>query len=159
MNEIASGITSERLYDDRVIVYTILSVNLTAINRWSSSAIQTLEDWPKNRPYLALHDISRPGIGLLYVTAVQNDIFNIGVVPEARKRIQEDLLKPNPDWKVALALVVSPSLSSRLAQLLFHDATDETPIHRKAYFDRSSALTWLAQMGGITPPHDLQGIG
>ena len=84
MTEIASGITREWLFDGRVIVYTVSSVNLAAINRWSISAVQTLEAWPKDRPYLALHDISKPGIGLLYVAAVENDIFNIGVIPEAQ---------------------------------------------------------------------------
>ncbi|MBL8132291.1 MAG: hypothetical protein JNL42_10575 [Anaerolineae bacterium] len=149
MSVIASGITCESLYDGRVIAYTVSSVSRAAINQWSSIAVQTLQDWPKDRPYLALHDISKPGIGLLYAASVDNDIFNVGIVPAARPRIQEEILKPNPGWSLALALVVSPSLSGRFARLLFHDASQETSIQQKAYFDRSSALAWLAKMGGF----------
>ncbi|MBK8023718.1 MAG: hypothetical protein IPK19_20345 [Chloroflexi bacterium] len=151
MSVIASGISCETLYDGRVIAYTVSSVSKASITQWSNIALQTLQEWPKDRPYLALHDISKPGIGLLYAASVENDIFNIGIVPAARTRIQEELLLPNPGWTLALALVVSPSLSGRFARLLFQDASQETSIYQKAYFDRSSALAWLAKMGGFAP--------
>jgi len=145
MEEIATGITREWLYEGRIVSYTANSVSVASVNAWSDTALETLETWPEDQPYLAMHDVSQPGIGLLFLTAVESDIFNIGVVPSARQRVQE-IVDSRPDWQLALAIVVSASLSGRMTKLLFQQAQPGSRIQVKAFFHRSAALKWLDEL-------------
>lgn len=141
--EVFPGVTYERLHDNRSIIYTVESARAAAFSAWSDTTLEILEAWPKDKPYLAVHDISHPGLGLLYCTAVQDDIFNICVLPQARERI-EAMFDAYPDWKIALAVVVSSSLSGRLARLLFREDLPEARVQTKAFFYRDPAMNWLA---------------
>lgn len=142
MEEIANGITREWLHDRQVVSYQVNSVSVKAINAWSVLAIEALESWPKDSPYRAIHDISQPGIGLLFLTAVDSDLFNIGVVREARQRVQE-IVESRPDWQLSLAIVVSASLSGRLTKLLYQQGQPDSQLQVKAFFHRSAAVKWL----------------
>ncbi len=145
MEEIATGVTREWLNEGRVVSYTVSAVSVASINAWSATAIDTLEHWPEDHPYLALHDVSQPGMGLLFLAAVGNDIFNIGVVPSAQQRVQE-IVESRPDWQLALAIVVSASLSGRMTKLLFQQTQPGSRIQVKAFFHRSAALKWLDEL-------------
>ena len=142
MQEIAPGVLRDSVHDNRVLVYRVENVTMSALSVWSDIATQTIQDWPKDRPYLAIHDLSHPGVGLLFSTAVGGDIFNMGVLPNARKRISE-VIRANPNWQLALAIVVSPSLSGRMAKLIFHKEPSDLQLPEKAFFSVSSALEWL----------------
>lgn len=143
MEEIFPGLTREWLFDNRVVSYTLYSPQKAALLAWSESAIYTLETWSHEKPYLAVHDISQSGVGLFYCAANKNDIFNIGVIPEARKKVNE-ILESDPEWQVSLALVVSGSLSGQLSKLLLKENSENRRLHTKAFFFSDSAQNWLA---------------
>ena len=148
-DNIVSGLKQEWLLDGHVVAYTLESAKLAAITSWSELAVAALESWPADRPYLAMHDVSQPGIGLLYFTAVEYDVFNVGVTPGARTRVQ-DAIAARPDWKLAVALVVSPSLSGRMAKFqLSSKGPSETQVQTKMFFYRSAALKWLGEINNI----------
>lgn len=136
------GISREWVLDNQVIVYTLHSPQMATLAAWSEEALATLNAWPKDKPYLAVHNISQAGLGLLYCSAVEQDIFNIGVLPQARKQVNA-ILAANPDWQVALGLVVSGSVTGHLAKILYRQLTHETQIQSKAFLYSDLALNWL----------------
>ncbi len=145
MDIVIPGLTVELLEDSAIIAYTLSSAQTTTISAWSDLAVKKLKTWPQDRPYLALHDLSSPGVGLLYLTAVEFDPFNIGVTPGGRRAVH-DLLAARPGWSVVLALVVSSSMSGRLTRLRIADMVGDTSrITSRAFFKRSAALDWLMQ--------------
>lgn len=138
-----SDITHEWLHHNQIISYTLKSARMSSIAKWSDLSLEVLRDWPKDRPYLALHDISQSGIGVLYLAAVNYDVFNIGVVPKAREQV-ESIVKAHSSWNLALAVVVSPSLSGQMAKLQFAPQySGSVDIQAKAFFYHSAALKWL----------------
>lgn len=162
-DNLISGLNVELLENDTIVSYTLSSAQSTTIAAWSDLAVAKLRDWPKDRPYLALHDLSHPGVGLLYLTAVEFDPFNVGVTPGGRRALH-DLLAEKPDWQIVLALVVSTSLSGRLTRLRMADIISDLPkITSRTFFKRSAALEWLmrfnptsltenATNSAVTPP-------
>ena len=145
MEEIFPGLTREWLFDNRVVSYTLYSPQKAALLAWSESALSTFETWPREKPYLAIHDVSKSGIGLFYCAAVKNDIFNIGVIPEARKRVDE-IFENDSEWQISLALVVSGSLSGQLSKLLLKENSEKRRFHSKAFFFADTAQSWLVNM-------------
>lgn len=137
------GISREWVAEERVIVYTLQSPQMATLAAWSEAALATFEAWPKDKPYLAVHNISQPGIGLLYCAAVDNDIFNIGVLPQARKRISATLAA-HPGWPVALGVVVSGSLTGHLAKILYRQNPQEVHFQTKAFLYRDMAVNWVS---------------
>jgi len=140
--EIIAGVQQCWHNNQQVVEYKLTSVTSTSLNDWSDYVIASLETWPKDKPYLVIHEISQPGLGLLFSTAVKNDIFNIGIVPKAHEKINT-IIKTNPDWQLRLALIVSASLSGRLARILFQKNNPQNQIQFKAFFYRDPALEWL----------------
>jgi len=111
-----------------------------------------MEAWPKDRPYRAIHDISQPGLGMLYcrnvqndvlnVRNVQNDVLNVGVLPEARPQV-EALIARYPNWSVSLAVVMAGSLSGQVHRFTHYPESGKHSINAKTFLVRPQALEWL----------------
>lgn len=145
MDNTIPGLKVESLENGAVVAYTLSSAQTSTISAWSNLAVSKLADWPKDRPYLALHDLSHPGVGLLYLTAVEFDPFNVGVTQMGRQKAHE-IMAAHTGWPVVLALVVSTSLSGRLTRLRMADIISDLPkITSRTFFKRTAALEWLLQ--------------
>lgn len=145
MDNTIPGLKVESLENEAVVAYTLSSAQTSTISAWSNLAVSKLADWPKDRPYLALHDLSHPGVGLLYLTAVEFDPFNVGVTQMGRQKAHE-IMAAHTGWPVVLALVVSTSLSGRLTRLRMADIISDLPkITSRTFFKRTAALEWLLQ--------------
>lgn len=143
MKQAVEGVIQEWLADGQVVLYRLESASMLTISQWSDLTVETLRAWPKDRPYRAIHDVSKPGVSLLYMTAVQFDIFNVGISPTARQSINE-MLAANPGWSLSLAVVVSQSLTGRITKLKSIQALDEIPAARtNVFFKAPAALEWL----------------
>lgn len=62
-----------------VVAYKLEIVNEDIINKWARYVIDRLENWDKSKPYMAIHDLSKPGISLQFAALVNFDMMNIGV--------------------------------------------------------------------------------
>jgi hypothetical protein len=145
MDNTIPGLKVESLENGAVVAYTLSSAQTSTISAWSNLAVSKLAGWPKDRPYLALHDLSHPGVGLLYLTAVEFDPFNVGVTQMGRQKAHE-IMAAHTGWPVVLALVVSTSLSGRLTRLRMADIISDLPkITSRTFFKRTAALEWLLQ--------------
>lgn len=136
----------ELIADRKIVAYTLTSAKLATLAAWSELAVQQLKDWPLDQPYLALHDLSYPGAGLVYLAAVEYDVFNIGVTPVRRKEV-DALIDQHPNRLLALAVVISASLTGGIMQLkLLRPDPHNQRIRAKAFFDRAAAIEWLTQL-------------
>jgi hypothetical protein len=135
-------VSVEWLNDGQVVVYRLLSPRRSSLNAWSEQALQTMEAWPKDRPYRAIHDISQSGLGMLYCRNVQNDVLNVGVLPEARPQV-EALLARYPNWSVSLAVVMAGSLSGQVHRFTHLPESGKNSINAKTFLVRPQALDWL----------------
>lgn len=126
----------------QVVVYRLLSPRRSSLNAWSEQALQTMEAWPKDRPYRAIHDISQSGLGMLYCRNVQNDVLNVGVLPEARSQV-EALIARYPNWSVSLAVVMAGSLSGQIHRFTHYPESDKHSINAKTFLVRPQAMDWL----------------
>jgi hypothetical protein len=142
--QITEGVQQSWYNNHQIVAYKLTNVTPTSLNDWSDYVIAALEACSKDKPYLAIHDISQPGLGLLFSTAVRNDIFNIGIIPKANEKVQS-IVKANPDWQLRLGLVLSASLSGRLARILFQKNSPDSQVQFKAFFYRDPALEWLIE--------------
>ncbi len=140
--DVATGVQLSWHYNQQIAIYKLNAITSTSLQEWSDYVISLLEESPKDKPYLVAHDISQSGLGLLYSTAVSNDIFNIGILPETRDKV-ESILNANPEWQVRLGLIVSASLSGRLARVLFQKNDPNSQIQFKAFFYQDPAIEWL----------------
>lgn len=143
MEDQIKGVT-RGVVDTGIMTYTLHSPARATLIEWSNAVLESLERWPKGKPYLAVHDISRPGIGMLFCSAVNNDIFQLAVLPETKTRI-DTLLGAHPGWAVALATVVSGSLSGHLSKVLFAREQANALYASKAFFHKDIALRWLTE--------------
>ncbi len=146
INNKTTGYNEEWFYDNRIVAYTLEYATVATLENWTMKAFDEIRNWPKNQPYLALHDLSQPGVGLLYMTATKYDIYNIAITPGGKQRVEE-IVEHYPEWRLALAVVVSTSLSGQLAKLnmTFKQDVLGQRTKAKAFFGRESALTWLQQ--------------
>ncbi|MCA9905860.1 MAG: hypothetical protein KC547_18520 [Anaerolineae bacterium] len=151
MNNQIKGVTGEVVPEGQILTYTLHSPARATLVEWSNVVLESLENWPKDKPYLAVHDISQPGIGMLFCSAVNNDIFQLAVLPETKARI-DVLLGAHPDWTVALAVVVSGSLSGHLSKVLFARAQTDAAYATKAFFHKDIALRWLTEHANSRQP-------
>jgi hypothetical protein len=146
MPQTNQGIHTEFLAEGKIIAYTLSSAKLATLTAWSEVALRQLQDWPADRPYLALHDLSYPGAGLVYLAAVEYDVFNIGVTPGRRREV-DALLDQYPNRVMALAIVISASLTGGIMQLkLLRPDPQNQRIRTKAFFDRATAVEWLTKL-------------
>lgn len=141
------GIIREWFSNHKIVVYRPESMLATDVSNWADGVSQVLQAWPENMPYLALHDISAPRIGLAYVTIVKYDIFNIGITAAGWRQAQ-DILANRGHFKARIALLFGLSHSGHLSQTLTHHRKRERSdldIEFETFFEREQALEWLTK--------------
>lgn len=147
VEDIAFGITREWLFEKRIVVYSVTLMNITTIRIWSNEVLSSLENWSKARPYLALHDLSQPGIGLSYMVLARAYLLNPAITPQGSAQLQH-ILSEYPDFRVCLAVVLSKEYADlfppeKVKPLTAHDPRINTAL----FFERSEALNWLKKVG------------
>jgi hypothetical protein len=146
IEELLPGLTQEYLAEQQIICYSLSSPKSVTITAWGEVALENLTNWPRPLPYRALHDLSRPGVGLVYSMAVEYDLANICVTPVKRKMVHP-LLCRYPEWSVALAVVVPASLSGHVVKAITaRTHADLEQVRTKFFFDRQAALQWLEKL-------------
>ncbi len=129
--------------DKQIVAYKLLEANQETIANWGEIASATIQDWDHAKPYLALHDLSSPGVALRYSTANKN-ILLPGITEEGTHAIQS-ILEGNA-FRANVAVVVSVQFSGHItntfAQLEAHRRTEEY-ISFNVFSQHDAALEWL----------------
>jgi hypothetical protein len=126
IEQIAPQMVRYWLLDRQVVVYKMTSVAHQVVDAWIDTVIATMEAWPTNRPYLAIHDLTSE---------------NVSLTPYARTRAAE--LIPLGAKVPGYAAIVLPN--SFIAQVirLFMRSQRKQGIHNEIYFTLPAALEWL----------------
>lgn len=143
IDEIGSGIVCEWYFNEAVAVYKISQMSHALVEQWTNYVVETLEKWDTSQPYLALHDLSKPGISLQYASIVDFDTANIGVTTTGRKRVNQIVMK-DPDFLACIALNFSMSLSGQVNRLLAHRSQVQSIISYKLFYNYEKSVEWLA---------------
>jgi hypothetical protein len=126
MEEIAYGITREWLSENRIVVYSISLLNVTTLRIWANEVLSSLERWSKERPYLAIHDLSKPGIGLSYIALARAYLLNPAITSVGSVQIRR-ILEAHPEFRVYLAVVPSQSYAKVIHYARYSAAIDIGP--------------------------------
>lgn len=144
--EIYPGITQDSFTQHQITAYRISSMTQVVANVWADMALQNLQQYRGEMPYLVLHDISAAGVGVNYLVLAQYDFLNIGVMPHQRPVI-ENFMNTHCQFSACVAVVVSPSSSGQFLQLLAnrHPYPYEDRITYKTFTDPWMSVEWLSQ--------------
>lgn len=150
------GIVRDWYNKKEVIVYKLTAVSDSIINEWAEYVIEALKAWPKDKPYLAVHDLSQPGVSLQYAAMVNFDMMNAGVTMGGRK-ITEALFDAHPEWYGRVAVNFNLSLSGQTNRTLMSFLDKDHPaVQYKTFYNRTKCLRWLTT--GITDTSEMKAV-
>lgn len=139
------GLACDWYADGRIIAYRLTQVSAAIISDWAAYARQTVESWPTDRPYLALHDVAHEGISLQYAALVEYDLLNIGITQTGRAVI-ENWVAQRPAFTARVVVNLNFTVSERVSKaLMFQQIKANPAIQYRAYFNRARSLEWLLQ--------------
>lgn len=137
------GIECAWFFDKRIVSYRLTAVSPDVVKNWSKLILEVMEEWDKRLPYLALHNLSNPGIALHFATLVEFDFMNIGITEAGREAV-ENLLDQHPDFEVYVATCFNIALSGRMGKMLMdRTLTFDRRIHTKSYYHQGKSFDWL----------------
>lgn len=129
VQEIAPGITMEWLHNDQIIAYTMGTSDSGYVDDLVKVVHQNMENWPADRPYLAIYEITN------------NDMF---LTPHVRTRLK-DALTSFPDLHGRYAAVLPGGGTSHAIRLFLMTTHRQGVREHKIFRDRETALTWLVE--------------
>lgn len=142
-DELEPGIIREWYLDKKIVAYRVATVTQSTADAWGRLIVKTLDEWPKDRPYLALHDLSAPGVALIYASLTNFDIVNIGVTAERRLEA-EKFFDEYPEFRARVCINFNLSFSGRMGKVLTSTFVDNHPsVLYKTFYNREKALAWL----------------
>jgi hypothetical protein len=144
IEEVYPGLFREWYCEKRLVVYRLATATSTIITAWSDLVINTLETWDKTQPYLALHDISQPGISLQYAMLVEFDTTNIGITAAGRAKA-EDILDSHPDFFAHVAINFNLSVSGQVNKVLANHRARHPFVKYRTFYNRPKSLQWLME--------------
>lgn len=130
----------------RILEYRLEDISAVSLKHWGAVALQTLQSWPKDQPYLALHDVSATRVGLKYIVMVKYEANNIVITQDAWQHAKPMLMQW-AGFKGRVALLFNTSQSGNLAALTTMrraGVSDGLNIQYRNFFNREKALAWLS---------------
>lgn len=132
--------------DDQIIVYAVHSLTPDLPQQWADLTVRVVENWSKERPYLAVHDLTRPSISLPFAIKVKFDLLNLGITPAGYEKIAP-LLAANPAFRAYIAVVLNQSTSGYMGQIYAaYQDQGASPITYRLFYDYQTAFEWLDGM-------------
>lgn len=145
MEQISSGVTREWLHDGKVAAYTATSLGMHTLIDWSKAIISSLEKWPEDADYIALHDLSTTGMSLQYLILTGYNVLDPWLTHSGEAQFR-DWLRGRPKTQVRLAVVVSSAFSGQIAMKRGRSSSSGDEQFESQLFDnREAALGWLTK--------------
>ena len=88
MGTVTTGINRDWLNDERIVTYSLEGLTVHAMLEWSEVIVRTLESWPSESDYLAIHDLSKTGVSLTLLVLTGFNILDPGVTPSAQTQLK-----------------------------------------------------------------------
>ena len=143
VEESVNGIVREWYWNHAIILYRLTTITPDIVDVWADMVINTLQRWDKSKPYLAIHDLSKPGISLQYAALVNFDMMNIGITIGGRIEA-ERIFDQYSTFTGRVAVNFNLSLSGQTNRTLMNYLNREHPnIRYKTFYSRTKANRWL----------------
>jgi hypothetical protein len=145
-----AGLTIDHYLGGEVLCFKLTAISEDIVNKWAELIQTILKDWPKDKPYLAIHDLSQAGVSLQFAALVNFDMLNLGITIGGRVLAEEQFNK-YPDWRGKIAVNFNLSLSGQTNRTLMGFLNQEHPrIRYKSFYNRTKCLHWLTTGIGDT---------
>ena len=142
--EVYPGLFQDWYAGHSMVVYRLTLVTQSLIEVWSKIVLDTLTSWDKQRPYLAMHDLSASGVSTIYASLTSYDMMNIVITADGKTAI-EQILNEHPGFVARVAIAFNITLSGHIGKTLLNYYTDKHPaIQYKSFYSQDKSLRWLA---------------
>ena len=143
MEIICRGVEREWLYDHRVAGYTVKSLGPANLVDWSKAVADSLDQWPDDADYIAIHDMSNSGMSMQLLLLTGNNILDPWLTPNSQLRFRE-WMKQHPAQRVRLAVVVSSALSGQMTMKRGRSSNaDHEQVESRIFDNLEVALEWV----------------
>jgi hypothetical protein len=145
--EILPALRRQWYANGRIVCYELRDISQTIVNRWAQLAVETIQAWSADKPYLALHDLSYPGV------AMKSGWVHAHVATPAITDFGQQSLFPSPEaeanFQYRIAILVSAQQSGHFAEMMISKQTSNSPVarHYRTFLSRTAALNWLLVAG------------
>ncbi len=144
--QVAKGIVCEWYFDHSLVVYRVTEVSQPSIQAWADFVVTTMRNWDKSKPYLALHDMSQPGVSLQFATLVGFDTMNLGITNMGREQA-ETIVDTSESFYVRIAMNFNLSVSGHMNKVLADNRQRSHPfIEYRTFYNREKAIDWLVKL-------------
>lgn len=127
--------------DDKILQYTIYSLNSEMMQQWSEDILTAIRHWDMSSQPRILFDLSYPNIGMSYFVMSQREIFNVGITRNGKDYFLK-FLESNPKTHIKLAVVLSNTMLGALSKYVPSNYEKDN-FRGKIFFERDAAEDWL----------------
>lgn len=127
--EVVPGLFVQWLYDRRIVVFIAHNVSHQTIDAWVEVLQNTLKDWPEDRPFLSLYEMSFPEATL---------------TPYMRSKLGE-VIETHQNLTGRTAAVVRKTFLVQLVNLFLRGRRPGIR-QRQIFYDYNEGLEWLKEM-------------
>jgi len=157
VDDSVNGIVQEWYADNSIVLYRLTNISQDLVDTWAELVLATINEWDKDKPYLAIHDLSKPGISLQYAALVNFDMMNIGITMGGRLDA-EKIFDEYEQFTGRIAVNFNLSLSGQTNRTLMNYLNREHPnIRYKTFYNRSKSIRWLT--GDYTDSSEFNVVG
>lgn len=132
LETLPGGGTVEWLEDRRMVVYHTPNASRLALQSLFDRGEAVIREWPSDRPYLAVLDLSSE---------------EVGATPYARER-GRGLMSLRPDLTMITSMLMRRSVQAQFFQLIVRFSQRRNRV-LAVHFAREEAIDWLKKMGKI----------
>jgi hypothetical protein len=151
-----AGLSLDWYSGNDVVCYKLTAVSDDIVNKYADLVQSILKDWPKEKPYLAIHDLSQAGVSLQFAALVNFDMMNLGITMGGRL-LAEERFNKHPAWMGRIAMNFNLTLSGQTNRTLMSYLNQEHPrIKYKSFYNRGKCLTWLTE--GISETNEMKAL-
>jgi hypothetical protein len=131
------------LEDQRIAHYKLSSPLRTVIDQWAGLTVRTIEGWKLDQPYLAIYDLSSPGVGFIFSRQTNFVLGLLGVTHDGEQQVQQ-LLRQRPNFRSKVAVLLSQQHSGHVVSLLSTRRLPNFPDRQiLIFYELAKALQWL----------------
>jgi hypothetical protein len=129
--------------DQRIVLYKVSSPIRAVIDQWAALAVTTIETWHPSQPYLAIYDLSSPGVGFLMSRKTNFVLGLLGITNEGEEQVQ-DLLIQRPGFHSKVAVLLSQQHSGYVVSVLSTRRIPNLPDRQTSiFYELDKAVEWL----------------
>lgn len=127
--------------DEKILHYTIYSLNSEMMQQWSEDVLTAIRHWDMASQPRILFDLSYPNVGMSYFVMSQREIFNAGVTRNGKDYFLK-FLENNPEINIKLAVLLSNTMLGALSKYVPTNYGKEN-FNGRIFFERDAAEDWL----------------